>query len=103
MTISPILSALLRNKTGAMLVALQVAISLGILANAVHIVNQRQAMAARPSGIADENSVFYIGSSYLTRESAEYDRAVQRRETDQLRAITGVASVAHTSDSFAFT
>ena len=97
MTINPILSALLRNKTGALLVALQVAISLGILANAVHIVNQRQAMAARPSGILDEKDVFYIWSTYLTRENAEYDRAVQRRETDQLRAIAGVVSVAHTS------
>ena len=97
MTISPILSALLRNKTGAVLVALQVAISLGILANAVHIVHQRQAMAARPSGITDEKSVFHIGSSYLTRESAQYDRAVQQRETEQLRAIAGVVSVAHTS------
>lgn len=97
MTISPILSALLRNKTGAVLVALQVAISLGILANAVHIVHQRQAMAARPSGVADEQAVFNIWSTYLTRKSAEYDRAVQQRESDQLRAIAGVVSVAHVS------
>jgi putative ABC transport system permease protein len=90
---SPILSALLRNKTGAVLVALQVAISMAILSNALHIVNVRQAVAARPSGIADEKSVFYINSRYLTRESAEYDRAVQQRETDLLRGIAGVESV----------
>ena len=91
---SPILSALLRNKTGAVLVAVQVAISLAILANALHIVNVRQAVAARPSGIADESSVFYINSRYLTKESVEYDRAVQQRETALLRALPGVASVA---------
>jgi putative ABC transport system permease protein len=94
---SPILSALLRNKTGAVLVAVQVALSMAILANALHIVNVRQQVAARPSGIADESSVFYISSRYLTRESAEYDAAVQRREIDLLRAISGVASVALTS------
>ena len=94
---NPILSALMRNKTGAVLVAVQVAISMAILANALHIVNVRQAVAARPSGIADEKSVFYITSRYLTRESAEYDRAVQQREIDLLRAIPGVAGVAVTS------
>lgn len=94
MTISPILSALLRNKTGAVLVAVQVAISLAILANALHIVNVRQAVAARPSGVADESSVFYVSSRYLVKESAEYDLAVQRREIALLSAMSGVASVA---------
>ncbi len=91
---NPILSALMRNKTGAVLVALQVAISMAILSNALHIVNVRQEVAARPSGIADEKSVFNITSRYLTRESAEYDRAVQERELAVLRAIPGVAGVA---------
>ena len=96
MRISPILSALLRNKTGAVLVAVQVALSLAILANALHIVNVRQAVAARPSGIADESSVFYTTSRYLVaKESPEYDLAVQRREVQVLRAISGVASVAY--------
>jgi putative ABC transport system permease protein len=94
---SPILSALLHNKTGALLVAMQVALSFAILPNALHIVNVRQEVAARPSGIADESSVFYISRRYLTRESAEYDAAAQQREAALLRAISGVASVATTS------
>jgi putative ABC transport system permease protein len=97
MTMSPILSALLRNKTGAVLVAMQVALSLAILSNALHIVNVRLEVAARPSGIADESSVFYVSRRYLTRESAEYDAAVQQREVALLRAISGVVSVATTS------
>ena len=55
MEFRPILSTLLRNKTGPLLVAVQVALSLGILANALHIVNVRQAVAARSSGIANEH------------------------------------------------
>ena len=51
MEIRPILSALMRSKTGAILVAMQVALSLAILANALHIVNVRQEVAARPSEI----------------------------------------------------
>jgi putative ABC transport system permease protein len=45
MEIRPILSALMRNKTGPILVAMQVALSLAILANALHIVNERRAVA----------------------------------------------------------
>jgi putative ABC transport system permease protein len=97
MAMSPILSALLRNKTGAVLVAAQVALSLAILPNALHIVSVRQEVAARPSGIADESSVFYVRSRYLKRESAEYDAAVQQREVALLRGISGVASVATTN------
>ena len=97
MTLSPILSALLRNKTGAVLVALQVALSLAILSNALHIVNVRQAVAARPSGIADESSTFYINSRYLASEGAAYHLAAQNRELDVLRGVAGVASVAITN------
>ncbi len=91
---NPILSALLRNKTGAVLVALQVALSLAILSNALHIVNVRQAVSARPSGIADESATFYINSRYLLTENAQYDLAVQKRELEVLRSLSGVASVA---------
>ena len=94
---NPILSALLRNKTGAVLVALQVALSLAILSNALHIVNVRQAVSVRSSGIADESATFYISSRYLVTETAQYDLAVQKRELDVLRSMPGVASVATTN------
>ncbi len=94
MEIRPILSALLRNKTGAILVALQVALSLAILANAVHIVSERRAAAARPSGIADEMSVFTISVSHLSSDSPEQQLATMKRETELLRAVPGVAAVA---------
>lgn len=97
MRMSPILSALLRNKTGALLVSIQVALSLAILANALHIVNVRQAVAARPSGIADESSVFYATTRYLARASVEEHRAILQRELALLRAVPGVASVATTN------
>ncbi|MES2128823.1 MAG: ABC transporter permease, partial [Pseudomonadota bacterium] len=94
MEFRPILSALLRNKTGAVLVAIQVALSLAILANALHIVHVRQEVAARPSGIADESSVFYIDVRNLLTAGFEEQLAMQKREAAALRAVSGVASVA---------
>ena len=95
MEIRPILSALLRNKTGAILVALQVALSLAILANALHIVNERRSVAARPSGIADENATFYLSVNDLADAGPEQRLAEQKRQADLLRAVPGVASVAN--------
>ncbi|TFW13686.1 FtsX-like permease family protein [Massilia arenosa] len=94
MEIRPILSALFRNKTGAILIALQVAISMAILANALHIVNVRQAVAARPSGIANETDVFYIQVQNLTSGGFEQRLATQHREEATLRAVSGVTQVA---------
>ncbi|NHZ98892.1 FtsX-like permease family protein [Massilia sp. CCM 8734] len=94
MEIRPILSALLRSKTGAILVALQVAISLAILTNALHIVSVRQAVAARASGIADESSVFHMRVRHLVEGSHQEQLARQQLETQALRAIGGVLSAA---------
>ena len=94
MEIRPILSALLRSKTGAILVALQVAISLAILANALHIVNLRQAVAARPIGMTGENALFYINVRHLRDGDHNEQIATQKAETATLRAVGGVTSVA---------
>ncbi|MBW8901384.1 MAG: FtsX-like permease family protein [Massilia sp.] len=94
MSIRPILSALLRNKTGAILVALQVAISLAIMANALHIVSQRLAIAARPSGVADESTLLYLNVHHLSKGSHEQQLARQHAETAALRAVGGVTSAA---------
>jgi putative ABC transport system permease protein len=97
MEIRPILSALLRNKTGALLVAVQVAISMAILANALHIVNMRLEKAARPSGIADESTVFNINIRNLDMGGHEAQLATLKREIATLRALPGVVSVAEVS------
>jgi putative ABC transport system permease protein len=97
MEIRPILSALLRSKTGAILVALQVAISLAILANAMHIVDVRQAVAARSSGLQDEGSLFYIQVRHLKEGSHNEQLATQKAEAATLRAAGGVTSVAFTN------
>jgi putative ABC transport system permease protein len=99
MEFRPILSALLRNKTGPVLVAIQVALSLAILANALHIVNIRQAVASRPSGIVQEHDVFHVQVSPLRELSHEEQLARIKSDTAVLRAVPGVVSVANTSQT----
>jgi putative ABC transport system permease protein len=97
MEFRPILSALLRNKTGPILVALQVALSLAILANATHIVNDRRTVTTRPSGLADEHATFYVSVRTLNRDTPEQQLATIKRQTEVLRAVPGAVSVAHVS------
>lgn len=97
MAFRPILSALLRNKTGPLLVALQVALSLAILANAVHIVNERRAVMTRPSGMADEHAVFNVAVRTLGNSTPEQQLADIKRQTDVLRAVGGVVAAAQVS------
>src|SRR5471032_3209655 len=97
MEIRPILSALLRSKTGAILVAVQVALSLAILTNALHIVQVRQAVAARSSGVANEADVFGIYIRHLKAATHEEQLANQKHEEAVLRAVPGVMSVSGTN------
>jgi putative ABC transport system permease protein len=97
MEIRPILSAMLRNKTGALLVALQVALSLAILSNALYIVVVRQAAAARPSGIQDEGAVFSIHVSPINKDENAAKLATRRRELAALRGVAGVVSASDVS------
>ena len=90
MEIRPILSALLRSKTGAVLIAAQVALTLAILTNATFVVRTRLATADRPSG-ADEPNLFvvaYVGSRKITDREA-----MVQHDVELLRAIPGVAAV----------
>ena len=97
MEFRPIVSSLLRSRTGPLLVALQVAISLAILANAIFVVQQRVAVSQRPSGVPNEQDVGYVFIRPLTLLSHPETLAGQQRELAALKAIPGVASVAWTS------
>ncbi len=100
MEIRPILSSLLRNKTGALLIAAQVALSLAIVANALYIIQDRVARTSRPSGVADESTLMRLGVGQLKEpESPEAKVALQERNAQLLRSLPGVASVAWTNQT----
>lgn len=100
MEIRPIFSSLLRNKTGALLIAAQVALSLAIVANALYIIHDRLERVARPSGVASEASLFRIGVAQMKDpDSAEAKLALADHNYNLIRGIPGVVSVARTNQS----
>jgi putative ABC transport system permease protein len=90
----PIVSALLRNRTGALLVAIQIAIALAVLVNAVYVVHQRIEKMSRPTLIDDPN-LFGVSSAGFT-ERFNYDASL-REDLDYLRGLPGVVSATVTN------
>lgn len=89
MEFRPILSAMLRNKVGAILVGLQIAITLAVVANAVAIIMTRVEKIGRPPGI-DSDNLFFVQSYGF---GPNYDqRDTIRRDIDLIRSLPGVVS-----------
>lgn len=91
----PIASALWRNRTGAILVAIQIAIGLAVLVNAVYVVKQRVDKINRPHGMDVEN-IFVVATAGFTRDF-DYD-ASWREDIAWLRGLPGVKAVTLTSN-----
>lgn len=87
MEIRPILSALLRNRAGAILVALQIAITLAIVVNAVYLTQQRVSKISRDSGIDDQNIFSFSAQGF--EEGFDF-RAMVRDDLALMRQMPGV-------------
>ena len=87
MEIRPIFSAMMRNRTGSVLVALQIAITLAIVVNSVFIIGERIKKMNRPTGMDVDNIISIysrgIGEDFNKQESV-------REDLEALRAIPGV-------------
>lgn len=97
MELRPILATLMRSKTAPLLVAMQVAVSLAILANSLYVVSMRQASSQRPSGIAQEENVFYLQVQPTRRTTHQEKVAQQESDLRALAAIPGVVATAFVS------
>jgi putative ABC transport system permease protein len=87
MEIRALLSAMWRTRTGPLLVAAQVAITLAVVVNVAYIVQQRLADANKPTGI-DLDNMFWIGTA---ASSPSYDHAAVVR--DDLAYLNGLPGV----------
>ncbi|MEL7311239.1 MAG: FtsX-like permease family protein [Pseudomonadota bacterium] len=91
MEIRPIISTLFRNKTGAILIALQIALTMAVVVNAVVVIQDRAATMAKPTGV-DDNHLININVASLADEvdvRAEYEQ-----DLGAIREIPGVQNVA---------
>jgi putative ABC transport system permease protein len=86
----PILSALSRHKAGAFLIAIQVALTLAIVANAVFVIGQRIAYISRPSGI-DESNIVVVDNRWVGALTSEQAQAKTAADLAVLRQLPGVA------------
>ena len=87
MEFRPILSAMRRNKVGAILIAVQMAITLAILCNALFLIQQRVALSQRPTG-ADEANVVVIRNQWVGNPPDQSARL--QGDLAALRSLPGV-------------
>ena len=85
--IGPIFRAMLRNKVGAILIALQIAVTMTIIVNSVYIIVERSKEMQRDSGIDNENSFFLTSVGFT--ENFNVPVTVEE-DMNALRALPGV-------------
>lgn len=93
MEIGPIFRALTRNKLGALLIALQIALTLAIVTNAAFIIRERAAEIARPSGLDEANTAIFVTTLFDSRVD---QRQLIRDDLDKLRSFPGVIAASPT-------
>jgi len=97
MDIQPILAAMRRNKFGAILICIQMAVTIAVLCNAVFVIQQRIAWTEAPTGI-DEQNIFTMKNKWIGHPE---QNPLTRTKAD-LVALRGLAGVedAYASSSF---
>lgn len=87
--LGPMLRALMRNKIGALLIALQIALTLAIMVNAIFMMLARSSDMARPSGL-DEQHTFYLTNTVF---APNYNlQAALAQDLQQIRQTPGVVA-----------
>jgi putative ABC transport system permease protein len=94
MELGPIWRALMRNKTSYVLIALQIAVTMAIMVNAIGIIQDRSRQMARPSG-ADEDNIFYL-SSVVYNENTDVP-ALITADLEAIRSFPGVRNAVWTN------
>lgn len=89
LSIRPVLSALRHHRSAVALVALQVALTLAIVCNALFVVQQHVAHLSRPTGI-DEANIGVIRNQWLDRPDEVAAGARMTADLATLRQLPGV-------------
>ena len=96
MQIKPILAAMRHHKAGTVLIALQIALTLAIVCNALFIIKQRTQRMSRPSGV-DETNLFVIRSDWADKSDAQRIDVQMRADLIALRQLGSVQHAAPTN------
>jgi putative ABC transport system permease protein len=94
MEFGPIWRAMLQSKGGYILIALQIAVTMAIMVNAIAIMQERSIKMARPSGV-DEVNMFSLVSVSFKPDMDE--KSLIQEDLDQLRNLPGIVDVVATN------
>ncbi len=94
MELGPIWRSILRNKGGYLLIALQIAVTMAIMVNAIAIMQERAAEMARPSGI-DEANIFTLASDVFAPDVDQ--KSLIDEDLDALRNMPGIVNAVATN------
>lgn len=89
--IKPILAALKRHKAGTILIAMQIALTLAIVCNALFIIQQRVDRLSRPTGM-DENNVLAIQNRWVSVDGKDTAPLI-KADVQALRQTPGVQEI----------
>lgn len=94
MEFGPIWRALMRQKTSYILIALQIAVTMALMVNAIAIIQERSRLMARPTGV-DEDNMFYLTSVGFDPELDH--QALIIEDLDAIRNFPGVRNAITTN------
>ena len=92
MTLHPMLSALRRHKSGVVLIALQIALTLAIVCNAVFIIGHRVERVNRPTGM-DERNLFLVSQQWVGAPSGDTPDGLEKLDNLQLADLTALRAM----------
>jgi putative ABC transport system permease protein len=94
--IKPILAAMRHHKAGTVLIALQIALTLAIVCNALFIIQQRTARLSRPSGV-EESNLFVIRSDWADKSDPQHTDIQMQADLLALRQLGSVQDASPTN------
>ncbi|GGA08627.1 ABC transporter permease [Dyella caseinilytica] len=102
MTLHPMIAALRKHKAGVVLIAMQIALTLAIVCNAIFIIYARVDNVRRQTGL-DEDNLFLVTQQWVGAPSGDDPAsiqkldAMQREDLNTLRSLPDVESVSPTN------
>lgn len=96
MEFGPIWRTMMRSKGGYILIALQIAVTMAIMVNAIAIMQERGSKMARPSGLDEANTFAFVSIGFAPDMNS---KALINEDLDTLRNLPGVKHVT-ASNSF---
>lgn len=96
MDIGPIWRAMLKNKAGFVLIALQIAVTMTIMVNAFAIMQERTNNVGRESGLDEENTFALASVSFVEHDSEERKVLIEE-DLALIRGLPGVKNAVATN------